>query len=116
MKVATPEPLPTPGVKVVYRELVSNLEKSLHKDPVLDIVREYIMARVRFGQEKYGCYLETNNGRDAINDALQESIDLCMYLYQKILEEGSNEVWELKLLYLRALFFLADLVRYSLKQ
>jgi hypothetical protein len=37
---------------------------------------------------KYGKTLQTFNGRDALTDAYQESLDLCMYLRQMIEERN----------------------------
>ena len=45
-----------------------------------------INERVKFGQSKYGTPLQSNNGRDALVDAYQEAIDLCLYLRQLIEE------------------------------
>lgn len=57
------------------------------KEVVLDYVLADLKARAETGKEKYGMYLETFNGRDALWDAYQEALDLVMYLRQKILEE-----------------------------
>lgn len=53
---------------------------------VLDLVVHDIMARAEMGHAKYGTYLMTQNGRDALMDAYQEAIDLVMYLRQAIEE------------------------------
>ena len=53
---------------------------------VLTKVLEDIKARAEFGKDMYGTYLRTRNGRDALMDAYQEALDLCMYLAQAILE------------------------------
>lgn len=53
---------------------------------VLDYVMADIQERADAGKKKYGMYLKTNNGRDALMDAYQEAIDLVMYLRQAILE------------------------------
>lgn len=42
--------------------------------------------RRRGGVEKYGTPLQPNNGRDALVDAYQEALDLCVYLRQAIEE------------------------------
>lgn len=55
------------------------------------IVVNYVLAdiqeRAETGKEKYGRYLETNNGRNPLWDAYQEAIDLVMYLRQALLEQ-----------------------------
>lgn len=55
-------------------------------DRVLDDIRE----RAEVGKDRYGTYLQTNNGRDALWDAYQEAIDLVMYLRQAILERDGQ--------------------------
>ncbi len=55
-----------------------------------------IQSRMSAGLQKYGCLLQTFNGRDALMDSYQESIDLVMYLRQAIMEresEGHSEKW-----------------------
>lgn len=76
------QPLPTDGKKIV-------------KDYVLQDIQE----RVKFGYDKYGHYLETDNGRDALWDAYQEVLDLVMYLRQAILERDTDamHMWNIKL-------------------
>jgi len=61
------------------------------RDVVLPYVLQDVKDRGEFGKGKYGVYLETFNGRDALIDAYQEAIDLVMYLRQLILER-ENEV------------------------
>jgi hypothetical protein len=39
------------------------------------------------GKLKYGTVLCTHNGRDAVVDAYQEVLDLCVYLHQAVLEQ-----------------------------
>ena len=53
---------------------------------VLPYVLEDLRTRAETGKLKYGTYLETNNGRDALVDAYQEACDLVMYLRQALLE------------------------------
>jgi hypothetical protein len=56
------------------------------KQVVIDVVLADIRERAEMGKQKYGTYLETHNGRDALWDAYQEALDLVMYLRQAILE------------------------------
>lgn len=71
---ATPEPDPTGNGSFVLFEVLKD-----------------ICARADVGQKKYGTMLRTENGRDALNDALQEAIDLVMYLKQEIMERYSQK-------------------------
>lgn len=75
------QPDPLPGDKVVLDHVISDL-----------ITRAYA------GKQIYGTFLMTNNGRDALVDAYQEALDLCMYLKQALLErdeqlEKSKQLW-----------------------
>ncbi len=53
---------------------------------VADRLIELIRERTALGKKKYGEPLITHNGRDAMLDALQESVDLNQYLMQIIME------------------------------
>lgn len=71
---ATPEPPPRPGRAVVLDDLVAALRE-----------------RSSFGERKYGTKLQTFNGRDAHLDALQELLDLFVYLHQAEMERAELE-------------------------
>lgn len=55
--------------------------------PVIPLVMKDILDRMDKGMKTYGTHLKTNNGRDALWDAYEEALDLCMYLRQKIEED-----------------------------
>ncbi len=69
---ATPQPPPQVGKHFVVDQVINDL-----------------LDRAEMGHKKYGTYLQTNNGRDALWDAYQEALDLCMYLRQALMERGS---------------------------
>ena len=73
MNAAKHEPKPKPG-KVI----------------VLNLVTTDLTARAIEGKKKYGTFLKTHNGRDALIDAYQEALDLCMYLRQEIEERKTK--------------------------
>jgi len=54
---------------------------------IATLLKKDIESRAEIGFKKYGQRLLPNNGRNALWDAYQEAIDLCMYLRQKIEEE-----------------------------
>jgi primosomal protein N' len=58
---------------------------------VLDQVMADLAERAENGKEKYGVYLRTHNGRDALIDAYQEALDLVMYLRQAIMEREETD-------------------------
>jgi len=72
-KVAEHEPDPIKGEKIV-----------------LDLVLRDLIDRAEMGKSKYGTYLMTHNGRDALMDAYQEALDLVMYLRQVISEKDKK--------------------------
>lgn len=57
---------------------------------ITDLVIEDMKKRKEEGIRRYGVPLQAGNGRDALQDAYEEALDLCQYLKQAI-EERSNE-------------------------
>ena len=53
---------------------------------VWDLVIEDMKARDELGFKRYKTHLQPFNGRDALQDAYEESLDLCVYLRQAIEE------------------------------
>jgi hypothetical protein len=51
-----------------------------------DLVIADIEERKRIGIERYGQLLKAHTGRDALVDAYQEALDLCIYLRQVLYE------------------------------
>lgn len=64
--------------------------KKNNGDAIVDLVVKEFKARKRLGKKRYGTYLQANNGRDALRDALDESLDLCCYLRQAIAERDGK--------------------------
>lgn len=60
-----------------------------HGVVVLPYVLEAVRQRAELGKERYGTYLSTDNGRDALVDAFQEAIDLVMYIGQALMERSA---------------------------
>lgn len=56
---------------------------------VWDLVIADMRERDAFGRRKYGTPLQPGNGRDALVDAYQEALDLCVYLRQAIYERDN---------------------------
>jgi len=54
--------------------------------PIVDLVKADLDTRSAVGVRKYGTKLQAQNGRNALMDAYQEALDLCMYLRQAIEE------------------------------
>lgn len=53
---------------------------------VWELVIEDMKARDAFGRSKYGTPLQAGNGRDALQDAYEEALNLAVYLRQAIEE------------------------------
>lgn len=56
-------------------------------DPILGMVLADLTNRALEGKAKYGEPLKARNGRNALWDAYQEALDMCMYLRQAIEEQ-----------------------------
>lgn len=74
VEASTPQPAPRPGGRSVTDDLVT-----------------FLLARREAGTRKYGTELLTGNGRDAHLDALQELLDLFVYLHQAQMERADLE-------------------------
>ena len=57
---------------------------------VLPLVLADLQARIAKGERDYGEPLTRHNGRDALWDAYEEALDLCLYLRQAIDEREAN--------------------------
>ncbi len=62
-------------------------------EPIVPMVIADLQARREFGRRKYGDELRVRNGRDALVDAYQEALDLCIYLRQRIEQEKPVTRW-----------------------
>lgn len=58
--------------------------------PIHDLVAVDVESRKQFGLTKYGVPLQAHNGRDAIQDAYEEALDLVCYLRQAIAERADG--------------------------
>ena len=58
--------------------------------PIWELVIADMKDRDRVGRVRYGTPLQAFNGRDALVDAYQESLDLSVYLRQEIEERGQT--------------------------
>ena len=57
-------------------------------NPVVFDVLLDLIDRSKMGKTKYGTTLQAHNGRNPLMDALQEALDLAMYLRQAVNETG----------------------------
>ena len=76
------------------RKTTGEMETMIKKQPkptgngkwVFPEVMKDLLQRVAEGNEEYGTPLKTNNGRDALQDAYEEAMDMTLYLKQAIME------------------------------
>jgi hypothetical protein len=68
------QPLPVGGNECVQDALIADIQ-----------------ARRDLGIQRYGSALMTHNGRDAVQDALEEAVDLAVYLKQVALETRDRQ-------------------------
>lgn len=61
-----------------------------NSEPVVNQVMHDLHRRKVMGIKKYGTPLQAHNGRNALQDAYEEALDLCCYLKQKLLEDGAT--------------------------
>lgn len=60
------------------------------KPEAWSLVMKDMEARNDFGKKKYKTALQPFNGRNALKDAYEEALDLCVYLRQAIYEQGDK--------------------------
>jgi hypothetical protein len=87
-------------------DMFKDSDDEINKLLVLDMRKRH-----RKGMETYGVPLQPFNGRDALVDAYEEVLDLCVYLKQVEIETGKHNSAEL----IGALA-IAQLLRYKLYQ
>lgn len=54
---------------------------------VWDAVIADMQTRDKIGEKRYGTRLQPHNGRNSLQDAYEEALDLCAYLKQRIMED-----------------------------
>lgn len=59
------------------------------KQNVSEAVKTDLDKRIALGIQRYGKPLQTFNGRDALQDAYEEALDLVHYLKQAIMERDA---------------------------
>jgi len=57
--------------------------------PIVELVVGDLKLRMAKGIETYGCALQANNGRDAMQDLYEELLDACCYLKQHMEERNA---------------------------
>ena len=112
-RAAINEPKPIKG-KVNIGELVLKdvviMAETNDDNYIGELITRDIQARIDLGKQKYGTVLQSHNGRDALMDSYQESIDLCMYLKQ-VSVEGKIELGTLYIDALKVSFNIRKLIK-----
>ena len=89
----------------IWEMVIDDVCKYIDPETVGALVAD-MRERDQVGRERYGTPLTAHNGRDALIDAYQESLDLCVYLRQAI-EEGASGVT--RIVYFKSLEMAYDL-------
>lgn len=55
--------------------------------PIYQLVLRDVRERAEHGKKQYGTYLQADNGRNALQDAYEEALDLVVYLKQALQEQ-----------------------------
>lgn len=77
-------------VPVLPEALDYVIEGSEEGDIIAETVAADLRYRAELGRRKYGTYLTTNNGRDALIDLYEELIDALVYATQYNMQERSD--------------------------
>lgn len=78
------QPDPTPnGGEPMWDKVIEFCAGRLPASLIADM-----QARDALGRERYGTPLQAHNGRDALQDAYDEALDLCVYSMQYYTETG----------------------------
>lgn len=67
------------------------------EDPAGSVLLPLLEDRVARGERHYGVRLMTHNGRDAVRDALEEALDLILYLHQISLERHDPDAVSMRI-------------------
>lgn len=82
-----PENVPVGGIPIKEKNWGEPAPVKNDKPAIYELVLQDVQERAKFGYAKYKTFLQPGNGRNALKDAYEEALDLCMYLRQKIYEE-----------------------------
>lgn len=82
--------LNSPEIPDSCEDVVNNQEVKMQKNkPVVAQVMIDLTERMEIGIKTYGEALRPNNGRDALQDAYEEALDLACYLKQAMIERDN---------------------------
>lgn len=81
---ATPQPAPQNQGVNVSAQVLDDLNQMI-QSPMRDLIIEDVEARIKFGIQKYGQPLMSEDERDDKWDAYQEALDLMMYSRKAII-------------------------------
>lgn len=79
---------PRKGIEGVTSHIIETLQKMMdepmfgNQKEATSALLDYVKAREKHGKDKYGTTLETWNGRDPLQDVIEEDVDRFQYLVQ----------------------------------
>lgn len=82
------EPVPIPNNSPpTWEKVIAKYHKRNHC--YVNIIENLMLERNKIGEEKYGTVLQPNNGRDSLIDAVQECLDMIVYI-ENAVDEGKD--------------------------
>lgn len=108
--ISIPEPPPQPKGVVVPDALIEFLKTHHFGDDLINLIKQ----RDAFGRAKYGQPLMSEDGRNGVEDARQETGDLLQYAFKVYLagdQKGLGELLELN----RAITRVLEILSFSIE-
>lgn len=89
-----PSPVPNSGESMhdlVMEDLIKRRNSNVITETVFKGCIEHMAERKYYGMAKYDTILQAYNGRDFFKDAIEEAVDLLVYLRGASIENPDNE-------------------------
>jgi hypothetical protein len=103
------QPAPVTGKEDVTPGLIAYVREYTKPGPITHRFIAELEKRNQIGIETYGTPLQTFNGRHALQDALEEALDACQYLWQDAREKNKRWSAALDTAIQLALYILMDM-------
>lgn len=97
-RLLEPQPAPTGDGPSVVDWLIADLSMT-PTEPRADLLIALLRARREQGLARYGTEVRAHNGRWATADALQEAVDMLVYVAQRQIERGGPHLGRLATIY-----------------
>lgn len=85
------QPLPIESTGPVIHDLVASDAAGILPPDAAELIAHELEARKALGISRYGRPLRAHNGRNALQDAWEEALDLAVYLRQMMTEATDDD-------------------------